>query len=86
MKFGRWLNSLTFIDHLVILFLFVIASYVAYISMKGLRTFVEKTQKSPYANEFRITPFMFFTFAIPYTIFLYIIVGGFITNWLKDIF
>ncbi len=85
MNFGKWLNSLTWIDHLVILFLFVLASYFAYVSMKGLRNFVEKTRNSPYANEFRTSPFMFFAFAIPYTIFLYRLFGGVITNWLKDI-
>ena len=85
MNFGKWLNSLTWIDHLVILILFGLASYIAYMSMNGLRTFVEKTQKNPYANEFRASPFMFFAFAIPYTFFLYQLVGGIITNWLKDI-
>ena len=85
MSFGKWLNSLTWIDHLVILLLFTLASYVALLSMKGLRTFVEKTRSSPYANEFRTSPFMFFAFAIPNTIFLYQLVGGVITKWLKNI-
>ncbi len=85
MSLGKWLNSLTWIDHVVIIILFVLASYLAYISMNGLRTFVEKTQKSPYANEFRASPFLFFAFAIPYTFFLYQLVGGIITNWLKNI-
>lgn len=85
MNFGKWLNSLTWIDHLVIFFLFVISSYFAYVSMKGLRTFIEKTRNNPYANEFRASPFMFFAFAIPYTIFLYRLFGGVISNWLKDI-
>ena len=85
MSFGKWLNSLMWIDHLVILLVFALASYLAHLSMKGLRTFVEKTRSSPYANEFRTSPFMFFAFAIPYTIFLYRLVGGVIANWLKDI-
>ena len=85
MNFGKWLNSLTWIDHLVILLVFALASYLALLSMKGVRTFVEKTRSNPYANEFRTSPFMFFAFAIPYTIFLYQLVGGVITHWLKDI-
>ncbi|MFQ6678174.1 MAG: hypothetical protein ACE5D0_07595 [Fidelibacterota bacterium] len=86
MSFGKWLNSLTWIEHLVVIFLFAIASYSAHVTMIGLRNLFEKTQKSPYSNEFRSSPFMFFAFAIPYTIILYRIFGSYIVDLLKSIF
>lgn len=60
MKFGHWLNSLTWVDHLVILLLFALCSWFAHLTMKGFRLLVEKTQHSPYAEEFRTSPFVFF--------------------------
>lgn len=86
MNLGKWLNSMTWVEHVVILLLFAIAGYGAHLSMIGFRNLVEKTHKSPYTNEFRASPFMFFAFAIPYTIILYKIFGSYIVELMKSIF
>lgn len=86
MSFGRWLNSLTWIDHMVLLFLFAICGWLAHLTMKGFRLLVKKTQHSPYAEEFRTSPFIFFMVAIPYTVILYKLVGLYLTEILKSTF
>jgi len=86
MKFGRWLNSLTFIDHAIILLIFTICFWLASVTMKGFRTLVEKTNRSPYAEEFRSSPLILFMIAIPYTIILYRIFGIYLTELLKSTF
>jgi len=86
MKFGRWLNSLTLIDYVVILFFFAICGWLAHLTMKGFRSLVKKTQHSPYAEEFRTSPFVFIALAIPYTIILYRLIGIYLTELLKSTF
>ncbi len=86
MKFGYWLNSLTWSDHVVILLLFAICGWFAHLTMKGFRLLVKKTQHSPYAQEFRTSPFIFFAVAIPYTIILYRLIGIYLSEMLKSIF
>ncbi len=86
MKFGHWLNSLTWIDHVVILLIFAFCGWLANLTMKGFRLLVEKTQHSPYAEEFRTSPFIFFAVAIPYTIILYRFIGVYLSDLLKSTF
>ena len=87
MEFGQWLNSLTWLDHVVILLIFVVASYLAQLSIIGFKHIIQSAQKkNPYLNQLRPTPFLFFGFAIPYTILLYKILGNIITQYLKTIF
>lgn len=86
MIFGRWLNSLTFIDHVIILLIFSISCWIAHVSMKGFRKLVEKTNQSPYAMEFRSSPFIIFVIAVPYTIIIYRIFGIYLTELLKSTF
>jgi len=86
MSFGQWLNSLTWIEHIVILFFFILASYFTHLTLKGFRSVILKSQKNPYAIEFRTSPFMFFALAIPYTILLYRIFGSYIVQFMKTIF
>ena len=87
MEFGQWLNSLTWLDHVVILLIFVVASYLAQLSIIGFKHIIQSAQKkNPYASQLRTTPFLFFGFAIPYTILLYKILGNIITQYLKTIF
>lgn len=86
MIFGRWLNSLTFIDHVIILLIFSISFWIAHVSMKGFRKLVEKTNRSPYAQEFRSSPLILFVIAIPYTIIIYRIFGIYLTELLKSTF
>ena len=87
MEFGQWLNSLTWLDHVVILLIFVVASYLAQLSITGFRHIIQSAQKkNPYLDQLQTTPFLFFGFAIPYTILLYKILGDIITQYLKTTF
>ena len=87
MEFGQWLNSLTWIDHVVILLIFVVASYLAQLSITGFKHIIQSAQKkNPYLDQLRTTPFLFFGFTIPYTILLYKILGDIITQYLKTTF
>jgi hypothetical protein len=87
MEFGQWLNSLTWLDHVVILLIFVVASYLAQLSIAGFKQIIPSAQKkNPYLDQLQTTPFLFFGFAIPYTILLYKLLGNIITQYLKTIF
>ena len=87
MEFGQWLNSLTWLDHVVILLIFVVASYLAQLSITGFKHIIQSAQKkNPYLDQLQTTPFLFFGFAIPYTILLYKILGNIITQYLKTTF
>jgi hypothetical protein len=87
MEFGQWLNSLTWLDHVVILLIFVVASYLAQLSITGFKHIIQSAQKkNPYLDQLQTTPFLFFGFAIPYTILLYKILGDIITQYLKTTF
>ena len=87
MEFGQWLNSLTWLDHFVILLIFMFASYLAQLSITGFKHIIQSAQKkNPYLDQLQTTPFLFFGFAIPYTILLYKLLGNIITQYLKTIF
>ena len=87
MEFGQWLNSLTWLDHIIILLIFIIASYLALLSIAGFKQIMQSAQKkNPYIGQIRTTPFLFFGFAIPYTILLYKLLGNIITQYLITIF
>ena len=87
MELGQWLNSLTWLDHIIILLIFIIASYLALLSIAGFKQIMQSAQKkNPYLGQIRTTPFLFFGFAIPYTILLYKLLGNIITQYLITIF
>tara|TARA_Y100001960_G_scaffold246528_1_gene261573 strand:+ start:1135 stop:1398 length:264 start_codon:yes stop_codon:yes gene_type:complete len=87
MEFGQWLNSLTWLDHIIILLIFIIASYLALLSIAGFKQIMQSAQKkNPYLGQIRTTPFLFFGFAIPYTILLYKLLGNIITQYIITIF
>ena len=87
MEFGQWLNSLTWLDHVVILLIFVVASYLAQLSIAAFKHIIQSAKKkNPYLDQLQTTPFLFFGFAIPYTILLYKLLGNIVTQYLKTIF
>jgi hypothetical protein len=87
MEFGQWLNSLTWLDHVVILLIFVVASYLAQLSIAAFKHIIQSAKKkNPYLDQLQTTPFLFFGFAIPYTILLYKLLGNIITQYFKTIF
>lgn len=86
MSFGQWLNSLTWIDQAVILFLFGVAAVAANYTLQGLILLYGKVQhKNPFASQFRITPLGLFLVAIPYTILLYKMAGRLLSSWLTSL-
>ena len=87
MELGQWLNSLTWLDHIIILLIFINDGYMAQLSIAGVNQIMQSAQKNnPYLGQIRTTPFLFFGFAIPYTILLYKLLGNIITQYLKTIF
>ena len=79
MKLGHWLNSLSFFDHLIILFFFFLGTYLSNLTLKSLREFYRKrTNNSPYMVKYRITPLALLSLGILYTIILVKIFWGFL--------
>ncbi|GEM_PF-150782 len=86
MTLGQWLNSLTLLDHIIILGFFIIAGFLAHVTLVAIRQWYQHIQKSnPYANEFRITPLYFMGVAILYTVIIYKLLGGIVTTWVETI-
>ena len=87
MKFARWLNSLSNVDHLVILFLFILAGLLAHLTLQQVRKWYTKQQEdNPFAKKIRISPIAFFAVTIPYTIVLYKLLNGYLKIWIGKLF
>ncbi|MAE10086.1 MAG: hypothetical protein CMF78_02695 [Candidatus Marinimicrobia bacterium] len=87
MKFARWLNSLSNVDHLVILFLFILAGLLAHLTLQQVRKWYTKQQEdNPFAKKIRISPIAFFAVTIPYTIILYKLLNGYLKIWIGQLF
>jgi hypothetical protein len=85
-RLGRWLNSLTLLDHLVILGLFALACFLAHATLVGIRTWYHHLHKdNPYATEFRVTPIFFLGTAIFYTVIIYRLIGTIVTTWIQTL-
>ncbi len=86
MRIGKWLNSLSGLDYIVILFCFGLAVLLSHFILRGIRQFYNQLQKdNPYAPEFRITPTLFFITALPLTTGVYFTIGTMLTGWLSSI-
>ena len=58
MTLGNWLNSLSALDHIILLIMFCAGILLSRMSLNGLiRYYEEKTNYSKYRKQFRITPF-----------------------------
>jgi len=87
MKFARWLNSLSNVDHLVILFLFILAGLLAHLTLQQVRKWYTKKQEdNHFAKKIRISPITFFAVTIPYTIILYRLLNGYLKFWIGKLF
>ncbi len=83
MKLGNWLNSLSGLDHLIILFCFGLAAIMSHYILKVVRQLYYQLQKDNlFAPEFRITPALFFVFALPLTVAVYLLLGIALSDWL----
>lgn len=71
MKLGHWLNSLSFVDHLVLLLLYIIGVYFSKLTLEALREFYrKKTNDSPYMVKYRITPLAMLSLGLFYTVII----------------
>ncbi len=86
MTAGQWLNSLTFLDHVVILGFFAIACLMTWWLVTTAKHVYQRLQQdNPYAQDFRVTPLPFMGVAVLITILLYSLMGSFITRFLESI-
>ena len=87
MKFSRWLNSLSSLDGIVILFVFIVSGFLAKLTLHQVNKWYSKQQKdNRFAVKMRITPFVFFAVAIPYTFVLYNLFEEFLNSWIGKFF
>ena len=87
MKFSRWLNSLSSLDGIVILFVFIVSGFLAKLTLHQVSNWYSKQQKNNrFAVKMRITPFVFFVVTIPYTFVLYNLFGEFLNSWIGKFF
>ena len=78
MKLGHWLNSLSFVDHLVLLLLYIIGVYFSKLTLEALREFYrKKTNDSPYMVKYRITPLAMLSLGLFYTVIIVKILSRF---------
>jgi len=76
MSLGKWLNSLTFFDHFILLVLFLIGLYFSKVTLDALiRLYKKKQGNNPYQIKYRIKPFTILILALFYTIILYTIMS-----------
>ena len=87
MKFSRWLNSLSSLNGIVILFVFIVSGFLAKLTLYQVNKWYLKQQKdNRFAVKMRITPFVFFAVTIPYTFVLYNLFGEFLNSWIGKFF
>ena len=87
MKFSRWLNSLSSLDGIVILFVFIVSGFLAKLTLHQVSNWYSKQQKNNrFAVKMRITPFVFFAVTIPYTFVLYNLFEEFLNSWIGKFF
>ena len=87
MKFSRWLNSLSTLDGIVILFVFIVSGFLAKLTLHQVNRWYSKQQKdNRFSVKMRITPFVFFAVTIPYTFVLYNLFEEFLNSWIGKFF
>ena len=87
MKFSRWLNSLSSLNGIVILFVFIVSGFLAKLTLYQVNKWYLKQQKdNRFAVKMRITPFVFFAVTIPFTFVLYSLFGKFLNSWIGKFF
>ena len=72
MTLGQWLNSLSVIDHIILLIMFLAGVLLSRISLNALiKYYEEKTNYSEYRKQFRITPFSLLSLGVLYFLIIY---------------
>ncbi|MEE9571478.1 MAG: hypothetical protein V3W20_00345 [Candidatus Neomarinimicrobiota bacterium] len=87
MKFGHWLISLGFIEFLALLIIFGMSAYLANLSFSIFKKWYNNKQKdNPFAEEIRLSPFLFIGITIPILLILFSILYRHIHTLLSKIF
>jgi hypothetical protein len=77
MSLGQWLNSLSTMDHLILLILFIISCYLSNQTLKNLiELYDKKTGYSKFRIKFRVTPAALLSLGLFYSIIIYQIIDG----------
>ncbi len=72
MTLGQWLNSLSALDHIILLIIFLFGVSLSRISLSALIKYYEKkTNFSEYRKQFRITPFSLLSLGVLYSFLIY---------------
>ena len=72
MTLGQWLNSLSVLDHIILLIMFLAGVLLSRISLNALIKYYEKkTNYSEYRKQFRITPFSLLSLGVLYFLIIY---------------
>ena len=87
MKFGHWLNSLGFVEFLALLIIFGMSAYLANLSFLIFNKWYTTQQKDNlFADEIRLSPFLFVGITIPILLILFSILYRHIHTLLSNIF
>ena len=77
MTLGEWLKSLTAIDKIILLIIYVISTYFSKITLESLIDYYDtKKEHSKFRVRFRVTPAVLLSLALFYSIILYRILNA----------
>ena len=77
MNFGQWLKSLSTVDHIVLIFLYVFCIYLSKVSLEILiEMYDKKKEYSDFRIQFRITPIMLLSLGFLYSLLFYTLLEG----------
>ena len=77
MNLSEWLYSLSFSDHIILIFIYLICIYLSKISLQSLiNIYDEKKKYSKYRVQLRISPGSLLSLAFIYSIILYKIMNS----------
>jgi len=87
MKFGHWFNSLGFIEFLALFIIFGMSAYIANLSFSAFKNWYDNKQKdNQFADEIRMSPFLFVGITIPILLIIYSILYRHIHALLTKLF
>jgi hypothetical protein len=87
MKFSQWLNSLGFVEFIALLIILGMSMYLANLSFLVFKNWYTNKQKNnPFAEEIRISPFLFVGITIPFLLIIYSILYRHLHALLSKIF
>ncbi len=87
MKFSQWLNSLGFVEFIALLIILGMSMYLSNLSFLVFKNWYTNKQKNnPFAEEIRISPFLFVGITIPFLLIIYSILYRHLHALLSKIF